>query len=1116
MNVTRVYTKTLPTPYADQRYVQRMSSVREKNGQAGKTLLVTAPEDWSQTAVDILAQKYMRRVGVPSTGRETDARQVFDRMAKCWTFWGQQGGYFATEADAEAFRDEMAYMLAHQIAAPNSPQWFNTGLHLTYGITGSAQGLYRVNPTTAVCEETANAYEHPLVSACFIQSVDDTLVHAGGIMDLWVREARLFKFGAGSGSNFSVLRGQGEPLSGGGTSSGVMSWLRIGDRSAGAIKSGGTTRRAAKMVILNLDHPDIEAFINWKVREEQKVAALMVGSHVCAQHLNAVIEACWVIEDGQRRVQPNPRDSRALNEALGAARVPETYLQRALSLAKSGMHSFGFSTYDVNYEGDAYDSVSGQNANNSVRIPNTFFKALDAGSGWDLIYRTTGTVAKTIQAQDLWNHICAAAWQCADPGLQFDDIINDWHTTPAQGRIHGSNPCSEFVSNDNSSCNLASLNLVKFLRPDGTFDGDAYRHAIELWTIALDISVSLASYPSREIAHRTYELRQLGLGYANVGALLMRLGLPYDSSGGRAYASGLTALLTGHAYATSARLAQELGPFAGYAPNRDNMLRVVRNHQRAAKGETCGYEGLSLMPQPLDLEHCPASFIEWTAKAWDDAYHLGEQWGYRNAQVTVIAPTGTIGLMMDCDTTGVEPDFALVKHKVLAGGGAMKLINRSVPDALRRLGYAETQIQEIEKYATGHSTLRGCRTVNPDRLRGAGLTLDDIARIEALLPSSMDLSMAITPEVLGVEWCHQALGIPLSDMAAPGFNLLRRLGFTAEEIKEANRWACGTLTLEEAPHLKSEHYAVFDCAVPGGASGTRSISSDGHVRMLGALQPFVSGALSKTINMPATAGIEDIAGVFRLAYQLGVKCIAIYRDGSKLSQPLNAIGADALRQALEEKNIPAIAEELAHQTLKRNRHRLLPNQRRGITQKVALGGHKIYIRTGEYEDGTLGEIFLDMHKEGAAFRSLMNCFAIAISLGLQYGVPLEEFVEAFTFTRFEPNGPVSYHDNIKMATSPMDVIFRHLGILYLNRQDLAQVHVTPDDLRGDSIKPYLRDDGSRRGNETPNPNQSKLRRQAKLKGYEGEACTQCGLFTMLRAGTCLRCCTCGSTSGGCS
>ena len=1126
MQIARFFTKTDTDPYHDQRYLPRTAAI---HGKTDRPLTIIAPESWSQVAVDILAHKYMRKTGVPlgdgEVGAETDARQVFQRLAECWTFWGRQEGYFDTDEDARAFSDEMQYMLAHQIGAPNSPQWFNAGLHHAYGIEGPPQGLWRWDPHAQETVQVPNAYEHPLVSACFIQSVEDTLVNNSGIMDLWTREARLFKYGAGSGANFSNLRARGEKLSGGGTSSGLMSWLKIGDAAAGAIKSGGTTRRAAKMVILNIDHPDIEAFINLKVQEEQKVVALVVGSHLCATHLNNITQATWVKEEGRDLVQPNPKFNTALNEAVRAARaarVPETYIQRALSFAKKGHRSFAFSTYNLGWEGEAYQTVTGQNANHSVRVSKQFLETEKAEGMWRLLNRTDGTVAKTVRARDLWNQICAAAWQCADPGIQYDDIINDWHTTPARGRIHACNPCSEYQSNDDTACNLASLNLAWFLRPGGSFDLDAYRQAIHLWTITLDITVSMAAYPSQTIAERTAQLRQLGLGYANLGAVLMRMGIPYDSPKARAVAQGLTAILTGEAYRTSALMARQLGSFLHYEENRDAMQRVIRNHHRAAWGirDPKAYEQLSVLPQPLDAELCPASLAAAARESWDAALREGEQYGFRNAQATVIAPTGTIGLVMDCDTTGVEPDFSLVKFKTLAGGGGMKLINDSVPAALQQLGYSVSTIQEIDRHLVGWGTLRGCPTISLEALHRLGLSPDALERLEQAVPAAIDLHMVFTPELIGVDWCKQTLGVTETELRAPGFSLLTKLGFTTDAIVRANHYACGALTIEGAPHLRPEHLAVFDCAVPGGALGTRAIAPEGHVRMLGAVQPFVSGAISKTINMPAVSEIEDIAHVYRLAYDLGVKCIAIYRDGSKLSQPLNAIGAEALAQAVEKHSIPAVAKELAAHTLAvgRSTHRPLPSKRNGYTQKATVGGHKLYIRTGEYQDGTLGEIFLDMHKEGAAFRSLMNCFAIAISLGLQYGVPLEEFVESFTLMRFEPNGPVSGHDQIKMASSILDFIMRDLAMNYLDRQDLAHVKLTHEDLRGDSVEPYVKQEQRRAivtvdAHLSDSVNGTAIIHEAKMKGYEGDPCPECHRFTLVRNGTCLKCLSCGSTSG---
>ena len=1051
MQIERHFTKQIPDPFADQTYVARTSVIQTKPGNPKQHITVTAPDNWSQLAVDILAQKYMRRTGVKSengvmTG-ETDARQVFERLAHCWSHWGIRGNYF-THEEATIFTDEMLYMLAHQIAAPNSPQWFNTGLHYAYGIEGPAQGLWRHDLTTGSTTELPNAYEHPAASACFIQSIADDLVNDGGIMDLWRREARLFKYGSGSGTNFSNLRAENERLSGAGTSSGLMSWLKIGDTSAGAIKSGGTTRRAAKMAILNIDHPDIEAFVNLKAREEQKVAALVVGSHLCSTQLNAIIRACQKTDGDGNTFNASPASNPALKQAIRLARqarVPEAFIQRALTCARRGDTVFAFSTYDLGWEGEAYQTVTGQNANNSIRVTKAFLDALAADAEWPLIARTTGSPMKIVQARELWSQICAAAWQCGDPGIQFDDIINDWHTTPAQGRINASNPCSEYLSNDDTACNLASINLLHFLQPDGQFDLDGFRHAVRLWTIALDITVTMASYPSELIAQRSATLRQLGLGYANLGSVLMQMGLPYDSRQGRAFAQGLTALLTGEAYVTSAALAKQLGPFTHYHANRETMNRVLRNHARAAQGQTdpSAYEQLSVIPQALDRDACPSYLADMVQDVWTRTIQEGTAHGYRNAQVSVIAPTGTIGLLMDCDTTGVEPDLALVKWKSLAGGGSVTIINQSLAPALSRCGYTSSQIHDITTYVLGRHSLQDCPTLSPAHLVAKGLIPEQIAVIEQAVNTSVSLDLSITPDLLGHDWCAQRFQCTKEEMAAPSFSALQQLGFSREDIAKANTWICGALTVEGAPHLKEEHLLIFDCANAAGQTGSRSISAEGHVKMLGAIQPFVSGGISKTVNLPTTADVEDVQAVYELAYLLGVKCIALYRDGSKLSQPLMTIGGDTLQEAMEDRNISAIAHDLAAQALDipRGKSRPLPSRRLGYTQKATIGGHKLYIRTGEYQDGSIGEIFLDMHKEGAAFRSLMNCFAIAISLGLQYGVPLEEFVESFTFMRFEPNGPVNGHDQIKMATSIMDYIMRDLAINYLDRSDLGHIRI---------------------------------------------------------------------------
>ncbi len=1173
MRIERRFTRRGQGPYDGLTFVKRSSEIKNPDGSTVfKLENIDVPEQWSQLATDILAQKYFRKAGVPqkdSNGNpvlgpdgkpvlagERDARQVFERMAGCWTHWGKAYGYFKTPEDAEAFHDEMCFMLARQMAAPNSPQWFNTGLHYAYGLSGPAQGHYYVDPKTREVVKATNAFEHPQPHACFIQAVDDDLVNENGIMDLWVREARLFKYGSGTGTNFSKLRGDGEPLSGGGRSSGLMSFLKIGDRAAGAIKSGGTTRRAAKMVCLDLDHPDIEEFIDWKVIEEQKVAAMVTGSKICAQRLNAVLKACHVVDsEGRRKADVDPKTNPVLREALAAARrdmVPEAYIQRMFSYAQQGYTHFVFHEYDTNWDGKAYQTVSGQNSNNSVRIPNEFFAALEVDGDWHLKRRTNGTVCKTVKARDLWDRIAWAAWICADPGTQYDTTINEWHTCPEDGRINASNPCSEYMFLDDTACNLASLNLAAFYTPEGEFQLEDFRHAVRLWTITLEISVLMASFPSRSIAEKSYQFRTLGLGYANLGTVLMRQGIPYDSPKALAIAGAITAIMTGEAYSASAEMAAELWPFPGYAKNREAMLRVIRNHRRAAYNAAPEeYEGLSILPVGILPEHCPPDLLIAARRAWDRALELGTAYGFRNAQVTVIAPTGTIGLVMDCDTTGIEPDFALVKFKKLAGGGYFKIINQSLPAALKTLGYTEEQVQDIVRYCVGAQTLKGAPFINHDTLRQKGFDGAALDRLESSLAQAFEIQFAFNKFTLGEAFCLEKLHLTESQLNDPQFNMLKTLGFTQEEVAAANDYCCGTMTVEGAPHLKAEHLPVFDCANRCGRIGQRYIPVEAHIRMMAAAQPFISGAISKTINMPADATLEDVKAAYLMAWKSMVKAVALYRDGSKLSQPLSA-STDSGKAVEAQTDVMSVAEKVTERVLVRYlaKRRPLPTRRNGYTQKAIVGGHKLYLRTGEYEDGTVGEIFLDMHKEGAAFRSLMNCFAIAISLGLQHGVPLEEFVEAFVFTRFEPNGPVKLNDRIKMSTSIIDYIFRELAITYLDRYDLAQVK--EEDLRMDSVKkddmdpecveeeadmdalarssvltehlPIRRNGGKGNGHGNGHnlARQVEIMREtltltevqsAKVKGYEGDPCPECKQFTMVRNGTCLKCVSCGATSG---
>ncbi len=1354
MHISRRYTVAGQDPFSSIKFTARTSRIVNPDGTVVFEMKdLQAPEAWSQVAIDILAQKYFRRAGVPNAldhepeagvpawlqrsrpapqavmGRETDARQVFRRLAGCWTYWGWKGGYFSSDTDAQAFFDETCCMLALQVAAPNSPQWFNTGLCWAYGIEGPPQGHWYVDPRHGEMTRSTSAYERPAPHACFIQSINDDLVNEGGIMDLWVREARIFKYGSGTGSNFSNLRGEGEPLSGGGKSSGLMSFLKIGDRAAGAIKSGGTTRRAAKMVVLDLDHPDIEDFVNWKVVEEQKVAALVTGSKLLSRHLNAILKAIHAWPNAAEKFdKAKNKDYRKAIVEAQADLIPANYIHRMVQLAQQGVTSIHIDEYDTDWNSKAYATVSGQNSNNSVRITNTFMDAVQRDGPWNLYWRTEKEKskkenrqpkpAKTLPARDLWDQIANAAWACADPGVQYDTTVNEWHTCPADGRINASNPCvtgdtliltnkgavridqmlndaqtyqvmgsdhkfhevmaafctgtrkvyrlrteygrelkltgdhrvlvrrverdvdipaeqlqpgdpivvhpmpgpsvstnntidyvsrfdplgeepvydltepathhfvangivvhncSEYMFLDDTACNLASLNLIKFYDfPKHTFDVEAFRHATRLWTLILEISVTMAQFPSQVVAQKSFDFRTLGLGYANWGALLMVQGIPYDSPEGRAQCGAVSSIMHAASYALSAEIAAELGPFVRYEANREHMLRVIRNHRNAAYNLPKNqYEGLSVAPVGLDESYCPDYLLQAARKESDLMLELGTKHGFRNAQVTCIAPTGTIALVMDCDTTGVEPDFALVKFKKLAGGGYFKIINASIPPALERLGYSKKQVGDIVRYCVGVGSLEGCPHVHRASLKSKGFSDEVFARIDKQLAAAFDLSFIFNRWTVGDDFL-KSIGLSEAQYAAAGFSLLEHLGFTKQQIAEANNYVCGTMTIEGAPHLREQDYPVFDCANRCGKLGKRFLSAESHIRMMAAAQPFVSGAISKTINMPHNATLDDVKKAYQLSWQLCLKANALYRDGSKLSQPLNTVADAGDDMVLEEPKPEAVrmSEKIIYRYIAKRRK--MAHRRAGYTQKATIGNHKLYLRTGEYEDGTLGEIFIDMHKEGAAFRSMTNCFAIAISLGLQHGVPLDEFVDAFLFTRFEPNGMVNGNPHIKMTTSLIDYIFRELAISYLGRHDLA--HVSDEDLRGDTLhregatqdnvefvdeSPFplfeqekeqkafslprsehlrpLMDNGQRHGNGNGNGGNhpapttggsytshapstggvavqpatatAERIRIARLKGYEGDPCGECGQLTMTRNGACLKCDTCGATNG---
>jgi ribonucleoside-diphosphate reductase alpha chain len=1140
----RRFTNDDTSPYDMFEYELRTSVIREPSGQVIFEMKeVEVPKTWSQVATDILAQKYFRKAGVPQydadgapkldadgkpvLGSEKSVKQVAHRLAGTWRYWAEKYGYFATAQDAQIFYDELVYMIIAQMVAPNSPQWFNTGLYWAYGINGPAQGHYYADPVTGEVRVSEDAYTHPQPHACFIQSIKDDLVNPGGIMDLWVREARLFKYGSGTGTNFSTLRGQGERLSGGGTSSGLMSWLKIGDRAAGAIKSGGTTRRAAKMVIINVDHPDIEKFVEWKVNEEKKVAALLAAG------------------------------------------------------------------YDSAYEGEAYSTVSGQNSNNSVRVTQDFMEAVQNDSDWNLIWRTDGRVGETIKSRSLWDKIANAAWSCADPGLQYDTTINEWHTCPASGRINASNPCSEYMFLDDTACNLASINLGHFYDADSfTFNVEGFKYVTRIWTVVLEVSILMAQYPSEELAQNSYLFRSLGLGYANIGSLLMTAGIPYDSPEALGFAGAVTALMTAESYAASAEMASFLGAFSHYPENKEDMLRVIRNHRRASFGvPEDEYEKLDIKPMALNPAYVPAYLLSAVHDSWDRAMALGEEFGYRNAQVTCLAPTGTIGLLMDCATTGVEPDFALVKFKKLAGGGYFKIVNESVPVALRVLGYAEQQVGDIINYLRGGGTLMGAPHINHQSLKEKGLSDGELEKIEKALPKAFELQFVLNVWTLGEE-CLTRLGYTSEQYNDPNFNLLTALGFTNEQIASANEYVCGAMTIEGAPHLRKEHYAVFDTANKNGKKGQRYIHYLGHIRMMAAVQPFLSGAISKTINMPNEATIDDVKTAYVASWKLGLKAIALYRDGCKLSQPLSAKSQKKEEKKVEEKIkeeivVPPVAAQLtvseakkeepvhangngvkkytlstpneevvnqmvedgravvkyAHDGTSEGAHiyvhgeqRKLPYKRGGVTIKTMITGQALFLRTGEYPDGKLGEIFIDMHKEGASFRSLLNLFAISISIGLQYGVPLEQYVSKFTFTRFEPSG-MTDHPNIKFCTSIIDFIFRVLGMEYLGRMDFVQVK--PEGIQKNRAEQIAKVIEEAQGQTAiPLDNVEKTDGQASLpsipkaqmtveeessgtdamgkhlSGMMGDAppCPTCGHIT-IRSGSCYKCLNCGSSTG---
>ncbi len=1075
LKIPQVFTNDDISPFEMFTYEKRDSFIKNPDGSIVFEMHdVEVPYFWSQVSTDILAQKYFRKAGVPQkngmgellldekgrvvTGPERSIKQVAHRIAGCWRQWGERYGYFASSKDAQNFYEEMVYMIINQSAAPNSPQWFTTGLNFAYGLTGPAQGHSYVDPVTKKLEHSKDAYTRSQPHACFIQKVDDDLVREGGIFDLLTREARIFKYGSGSGSNFSGLRGKGEKLSGGGSSSGLMSFLKIFDVAAGSIKSGGTTRRAAKMVCLDLDHPDIMDFIWWKVKEEEKVAQLVTGSKILKQQMSSLIE--------QAKNKDNPIEEKGVRKILQEAYkngIPLNYMVRAMNLAKQG-YDMPLREFDTHYESEAYLTVSGQNSNNSIRIPNSFFAALEQKKEWELKARNTGEVIKKIPAEKLWDDVGYCAWASADPGVQFDTTINEWHTCPEEGRINGSNPCSEYMFLDDTACNLASINLMKFYNEETcTFEVEKYRHAVRLWGIALEISVLMAQFPSEKIALNSYLTRSLGLGFANLGSLLMVQSIPYDSDLARSISGALAAILTGEVYAISAEMAKNLGPFDYFEKNKQHMLKVIRNHRRAAYALD-DYENLTIKPTPINQELCPKDLLQAAHDAWDRALQLGEESGYRNAQATVMAPTGTIGLVMDCDTTGVEPDYALVKFKKLAGGGYFKIVNHSVPMALKKLGYAEDEIKEIISYCLGHGTLVNCPSITHESLYSNGLSQEQVLKVERELRAAMDIRYMFNPATMGEQFYDK-----VTNRGQTSF--LEALGYNKEDIEVANKYVCGTMTLEGAPYLKEEHYPIFDCANKCGKEGKRYIHPYGHIKMLSALQPFISGAISKTINMPNDWTIEQIKQAYFDSWKMMLKGVALYRDGCKLSQPLNTTLEDnpELKKILDE------AEENSDV----------------IQKKVKLGNKELSIY-GEKDEGVLAKVSLEMSNTSPVQIAMLNALTNSINLSLKSGVHPAHIAK----------------ESLNVEGHP--VISELRDFLFENSNGTLLASVLPALANGKNNRYAMDDDEENESNITSLGNTtSKLAMlQKNLK-----KCSACGASQLRQSGVCSVCEVCGETSG---
>ncbi len=1058
MHITRLITDQATDPFAGVTFRKVDVEICSADPAARVCLTdIEVPAQWSYTAAETFVRYYIRRAGVPAvltrvkerdvpewlwravpdtaamqalpeaqrTTHETSAKQVFLRLAGAWTYWGVKAGYFDHDTDAQAFHDEVAAMLARQVMAPNSPQWLNNGLFWAYGMAGPAQGHFFGDIETGKLKPSNNAYERPQLHACFLHGVRDELVNEGGIMHLYEREARVFKYGSGAGANLSSIRGAGEGLSGGAATPGLMRFLGIGDKAAGAIHAGGLPRQAGKMVVVDIDHPDVLGFIRWKGEEQYKAAALITGARVMRQHLSGVMAA---ITQGSGEGRFNPQQNAALKAAITRAKramIPGSAIERVMAYARQGYRELHIPIYTAEAGSEVFFTVSAHQTKQAVRVTHRFMQAAEDKEKFALRRRTDGSVARHVPAAELFDDIAHAVWATGGPTIHFADTITRAHSCPETDRIRASTPASEYLFLDDTAAPLAVVNLLACADGRGFLDLDLFAHVVKCATLMLDISISMAQYPSRAMARLTLDTRPIGLGMANFAALLMRMGYAYDSDEARATAAAIAGLLTGEAALVSAELAKELGEFAEFKKNRSHYLKLL-----AAKRDLVLHGDRQDAPALTSLEALPQpELADALKRVWELAYIKAGAYGLRHAQLSCVPPTSTIARVMDCETLGLTPVASLVRFQPQPQGGVRKHLSSHVRYGLGSLGYSPAQMDEMARYVCGHRSLQHASAVSHTALAAHGFGAAELKAIEETLADAADIHAAFDPFVLGERFCREVLKLPAGALHDANFSVLQHLGFSEEEIAEADAYACGMRTLEGAPHLRAEDAAVF-------AAG---VSAEAQINLLAAAQQFLTGGIAHTVMLPHATGMETCQELIRQAWRAGLKSLTLMREGAALYDEValdtevteDADDALVFREARASisGSVSQVAAQLVQQFMQGRRE--LPLRRNGFTQKAAIGGHTVYLRTGDYEDGQLGEIFLDLPQEPEAYRALASQFARAISIALQYGVPLPAFVEAFTRQQFAPCGPVEGSDVMQEASSLLDYVFRELGAAYL-------------------------------------------------------------------------------------